>query len=525
MTTTSALPLSNDDEAVINRSLPASSTQSITTPASQVDEVYDIQRTAAQVVAGRYVKIALQFPDALLVDAPTVVARLKTCISNIPLPLDNQEDKEGKSEANGEGVREGAFYVLGDTSYGSCCVDEVAAEHVAADVLLHYGRSCLSVTRALPVIYVWGHFPITVAPLLDGVQRLVTDRETPLLLVSDTCYVHAQAQIEEGLIGMGFTNVTATSLIDPNERHKDVGTAVAGIGSLNGRSYTLHESTKLSNVVLIYIGPPSPTLTNILLTHSSLVAAIYTYDPISSRLSSETTQNTQLRRRYAVVQKARDAEVVGIVVGTLGVDRYLEIILHLRSLVQSAKKKSYVFAMGKLNPAKLANFAEIDVFVLVACGENSLVESRDFFKPIVTPFELSLALGTGAHDAVPWTGEWITNFDRVMMMSNQHEPAQDTDRDEDAPHFSLVTGRYSSSNPARQIMQTANDEDYAVSKRSTDTALAQAGNLFSPSAQRLAKRQWRGLGTDHDPQDEEQEKDEGVAMTEGRSGIARNYAG
>ena len=26
----------------------------------------------------------------------------------------------------------------------SCCIDEVAAEHVNADLIIHYGRACLS---------------------------------------------------------------------------------------------------------------------------------------------------------------------------------------------------------------------------------------------------------------------------------------------------------------------------------------------------------------------------------------------
>lgn len=32
--------------------------------------------------------------------------------------------------------------------------------------------------------------------------------------------------------------------------------------------------------------------------------------------------------------------------------------------------------MGKLNVAKMANFMEIDVFVLVACPENTLIDSK-----------------------------------------------------------------------------------------------------------------------------------------------------
>lgn len=36
----------------------------------------------------------------------------------------------------------------------------------------------------------------------------------------------------------------------------------------------------------------------------------------------------------------------------------------------------YSIAMGKLNPAKLANFMEIDIFVLVSCPENSLIDTQ-----------------------------------------------------------------------------------------------------------------------------------------------------
>ena len=51
----------------------------------------------------------------------------------------------------------------------------------------------------------------------------------------------------------------------------------------------------------------------------------------------------------------------------------------------------YTVAVGKLNVPKLANFLEIDIYVLVACPENSLVDSHDFFKPVITPFEMELA--------------------------------------------------------------------------------------------------------------------------------------
>lgn len=91
-------------------------------------------------------------------------------------------------------------------------------------------------------------------------------------------------------------------------------------------------------------------------------------------------------RRYAVVQKARDADVFGILIGTLGVASYLPLIAHIRKLLNKSRKKSYTISVGKLNPAKLANFMEIECFVLVACPENSLIDAK-VFQGILTVSE------------------------------------------------------------------------------------------------------------------------------------------
>ncbi len=58
----------------------------------------------------------------------------------------------------------------------------------------------------------------------------------------------------------------------------------------------------------------------------------------------------------------RAASVLGIVAGTLGVARHTAVVAALRAAAARAGKHAYVFVLGKLNPAKLANFAgECDV--------------------------------------------------------------------------------------------------------------------------------------------------------------------
>jgi len=55
---------------------------------------------------------------------------------------------------------------------------------------------------------------------------------------------------------------------------------------------------------------------------------------------------------------------------------YLPLISHLRKVLGDAHKKFYTISVGKLNPSKLANFMEIECFVLVACPENSVLETK-----------------------------------------------------------------------------------------------------------------------------------------------------
>lgn len=98
---------------------------------------------------------------------------------------------------------------------------------------------------------------------------------------------------------------------------------------------TRQEGSSPEDSVILYIGGECLTLTNLLLTHASYevcsmhfaqdaslkrLVQVFSYNPATreTRLESGRT-NKLLMRRYGAVQKARDADVIGILVGTLGV--------------------------------------------------------------------------------------------------------------------------------------------------------------------------------------------------------------
>lgn len=69
--------------------------------------------------------------------------------------------------------------------------------------------------------------------------------------------------------------------------------------------------------------------------------------------------NRPLKRRLYLVEKVKDVKTIGIIVGTLSVDKFLGAIERVKKLAKYRGKRCYVFSVGKPNPAKLANFPEV----------------------------------------------------------------------------------------------------------------------------------------------------------------------
>lgn len=53
----------------------------------------------------------------------------------------------------------------------------------------------------------------------------------------------------------------------------------------------------------------------------------------------------------------------------------------------------YIFNVGQIEPAKLANFPEINCYVMLSCPESFPWCTDDFMVPIATPYEVEVALG------------------------------------------------------------------------------------------------------------------------------------
>ena len=177
-----------------------------------------------------------------------------------------------------------------------------------------------------------------------------------------------------------------------------------------GRHFELDAGTETSEYLFIYIGScESLFLTSCMMTFNR--SRFICYDPTTKTVKSDAWNvNKLLMKRYYMVERARDATVVGILAGTLSASGYDDAKRRLKEAVRRAGKRSYVFSLGTLKVAKMANHANVDVFVLIACPENSLIDSTEFYRPVVTPFEMELACDPSRQ----WTGNYEVDFRQLL---------------------------------------------------------------------------------------------------------------
>lgn len=542
---TQAPALSTPETHIFEDPAPATKNSSPRYSNEELWEVYETNRTAREVRDGGYRRVALQFPDQMLRDAPRVVEALEKEVARIPakamengvatletsfndLALAPAQTPAAEKE---ERIR---FYILGDTSYGSCCVDEIAAEHANADVVVHYGRSCLSPTARLPVIYVFTSHPLNINSIVRSFEATFLEKGEKVVLMADITYnVHIPV-VAATLLEKGYTNIVIPTVIhDPSS-------------IIPNRKVEEGIEKELREHNLFHISDPPPAL---LLTLSSRVKAMFIYPTTSSSptisLTPEAQSSRLLRRRYGLLTSLTTCPIFGILINTLSVKNYLSTVSQIQSLISNSDKKSYTFVVGKVNAAKIANFSEIGGWVVVGCWESSLVESGEFYRPLITPFELALALQRDGERV--WDGSWVGDFESVKGLSSEAEQTieevveaqagevkvgeeddSDSEPESAPPEFDLRTGRYVSHTRPMATHTTSNinaspnssldnPASSSLIKR-VNGELATVNGTVSPGAEYLrSQRTWAGLGSDF------VDEDASESIEEGRSGVARGY--
>ncbi len=299
------------------------------------EAISDLVRKIRERNAGR---VALQFPEGLKRKAAGIARAL---------------------DAAGIGV-----VISGDPCYGACDLDlDLLAE---VDLLVHFGHAPVDERDDVLYIYVRYDFDVTV---LDRVLPLLgTDTIGLVTTVQHTHLVEAMALYlqEHGIscrVGQGGERTPLP-------------------GQILGCSFEAARATGAREILYVGTG-----VFHALGVHLATGARVVAFDPYSG--TAEVVDASRLlRKRYVLIEKAREAGSIGILLSKKSGQKRIDLAERLAALSDAA----FIIAMQEITPDALLNLG-FDVYVNTACPRLAYDDQVRFPAPVLSPPEFEIACG------------------------------------------------------------------------------------------------------------------------------------
>lgn len=294
--------------------------------------------------------------------------------------------------------------ILGDVTYGACCVDDYTAKALNCDFMIHYGHSCLvPVTKtSVKTLYIFveividtDHVEALIKKYLLLKELSLEDAESLGVDTLDRIRQMKHVALVSTVQFISTVHVVRQRLLELCER-LGVHLYIPQSKPLSSGEVLGCTAPRLPESVdgILYVGDGRFHLEAIMIANPHLQGAYFRYDPYSKRFSLEGYNHQEMHnRRLAAIEAAKTARTFGLILGTLGRQGSPAVLDDLKRKLEQHGRPFVTLLMSEIKPAKLEKFHGIDVWVQVACPRLSIDWSSAFDRPILTPYELNVALG------------------------------------------------------------------------------------------------------------------------------------
>ena len=289
-------------------------------------------------------KVTLQFPEGLLLYAQTISQILEDFCAI-------------------------ECCILGDVTYGACCIEDVKSKEIHSDLLIHYGHSCLVPIQdtVCPVLYIFVTIKINNKQLIESITfNFDNDRKYALLgTVQFINAVHAAAT---------YLSDNGYDVIVPQSRPLSKGEVLGCT------------SPKLDlNCTVIFVSDGRFHLESVMINNPSL--EFYRYDPFTQAITHEHYEFEKMKFiRQKAMSIAKKATKWGIIQGTLGRQGNPHVVNALRSKCNENGIETELFMMSEINLEKLKN-CNIDAFIQISCPRLSVDWAHESDIPLLNSYE------------------------------------------------------------------------------------------------------------------------------------------
>ena len=300
-------------------------------------------------------RVALQFPEGLLLFSLQLASLIE--------------------EFGGNGVE---TVILSDVAYGACCVDDLQAERLGCDYMIHFGHSCLvpiNVTR-MRTLYVFVEIEIDAAPLVQ-VLKDNFPQDAGLAFVGTIQFNGAICKAKRELEGH-FRKVLV-----PQARPLSAGEILGCTAPRLPEDVT----------AIVYVGDGRFHLEAMMMANPRIAA--YKYDPYTKLCTREEYDHAAMKQdRLGSIARAQAATHWGVILGAIGRQGNPAIVSDIVRHLQSRSLPYTLVVMDEeIMESRLEKYGEVHAWVQVACPRLSIDWGYTFSKPLLTPFEFNVAMG------------------------------------------------------------------------------------------------------------------------------------
>ncbi len=310
---------------------------------------FELETVSRWISDGGYASVALQMPEGLKIRAPEISEFIERETGAVPV-------------------------IVGRPCYGAC---DLFDYHGWADALVHFGHSPIPSQGEDPnVLYVESRSD---ADVDDSILEPLSTLPGSVGLLATVQYL--------GLIPK------VRRILESSGRSVHVGVGDSRIchpGQVLGCNCSTAEAVNDDVEGFLFIGEGD---FHPLAAAFGMEKQVLVLNPVTGEVRDMAEKRDRiLRRRFAAIQGARDAQsFLVIVCSKVGQDRS-ELANGIVGLLRSHGRTAFKVVIEEVNPIALMSY-QVDALVNTACPRIAMDDAARYPKPMLTPPELEIALG------------------------------------------------------------------------------------------------------------------------------------
>ena len=212
---------------------------------------------------------------------------------------------------------------------------------------------------------------------LDVVGRKMHLENYKLGLVGSIQHLHLLEEYKKRLIKLGFDVVIPTG-----------GDRLSFPGQVLGCNYS-GDNSEIGHYLFLGSGDFHP-IGLVLHTGKSLAML----DPYTGEAKEMAVKSIEriLRQRFGLIISVSESKKFGILIGEKPGQMRRSLAIKVKKMLEKHNRKGYLLALEHIGP-DLIDFYPVDAFVNTACPRIAIDDSVRYTKPLITPYELEVALG------------------------------------------------------------------------------------------------------------------------------------